>query len=98
MVAAEADQRIARLHRAADISLNQIPWIAAGVETNVAMVDKSARCAEIYTGFAPHAVGVGMQFPAEGASAAPFMKEELSSWGIPNREILAIVSVPSHIK
>ena len=65
MVAAEADQRIASLHRSADIGFDQIPWIAGTLELDVTVIDDAG--GQIEAGFAPRAVGVAMQFaPDQG--------------------------------
>ena len=42
MVAAEANQRIATLQRAGHVVFDQIPWIGAAVELNVAEISQSA--------------------------------------------------------
>ena len=53
MVAAEANQWIARLHRALHIPLDEIPRIAGTVELDVAMIHNSAGGTQIEAGFAP---------------------------------------------
>jgi hypothetical protein len=65
VVAAEAEQRIARRHRAFHISLDEIPGVAGAVEPDVAMIDNHALDAQIDTGFAPDAVRIGMQLAAD---------------------------------
>jgi hypothetical protein len=65
VVAAEADQRIARLERAPHIALDHDPRVARVVELDITVIHEPARSAEVDAGLAPYAAGVGVQLAAD---------------------------------
>jgi hypothetical protein len=58
MIAAKTNQSIARLECAGDPLLDDIPRISGTVELNIAVVDESARRANIDARFAPAAIAL----------------------------------------
>ena len=65
MVTAKANQWVTRLHGALCIFLDEIPRIRSTLELDVAMIYKPACNTEIDARFAPHAIGVAVQFTAD---------------------------------